>query len=94
MEIYQFIGRNLEIEKQISLDVQDQGASIVGFWREPSFSTFHCILTRPREEGGSKLFCDSSQGPNPIREGSNLMTSSHSNYLPNAPPSNTITVGF
>lgn len=31
MEIYNFIGRNLEIDKQISLDAQDQGASIVGF---------------------------------------------------------------
>lgn len=32
MEMYTFIDRNLEIDKQISLDVRDQGAHMVGFW--------------------------------------------------------------
>ena len=49
------------------------------------------ILTWWRTERGSKLSCDLYMGPNPFHEVSTLMTSSNPNYLPKAPPPNTIT---
>ena len=50
------------------------------------------VLTWQRAERRSKLSHDSHKGTNFINEGSTSMTSSNANYLPKAPPPNTITL--
>jgi hypothetical protein len=62
------------------LEVQDQGASIVGFC-ESRRLTFHYILTWWRTERRSKPFYDLYKGTNPIHEGSTLNISSNPNSL-------------
>lgn len=52
-----------------------------------------CILTRQREEKGSKLSGDTYKGTSLIHEGSTLLTSSALKYLPMAPSPNTILLG-
>lgn len=47
-----------------------------------------------RAERGSKFSYDSYKRTNPLHEGSTLMTPSNPNYLPNASPPNSITLGW
>ena len=79
----------------LEAEVREQGASMVGVWREPSFGFLGCrqlpshsILTCWRES--SVLFL---QGHESHHGGHALMTSSNRNHLPKAPPPNTIPLG-
>lgn len=56
--------------------------------------TFQHILPWWWVDYGSRLPCDSYMGIYVIHGGSTLMTSSNPNYLPKAPPINSITLGF
>ena len=78
------------------MEVQDQGASMVGFWWEPlqgcPLPTSH-ILTWKRAEMGSKLPHDFYKDTNPIHEGSIFMISSSHDHLPKATPNTNTGMG-